>query len=128
MNNKKTFLNSIIGETIKKTNAEISTIIPLKKNKEDVGDELTLVYSQLYFDNYTLLIYNNYKIICNNNQAIKIDELVNSRVLRTNEEKDFVELIFDNNCKLIVDLRDDAYNGPDAMCLKGPNDLFVVWN
>lgn len=128
MNNKRTFLNCLVGETVKKTNTEISTFIPLKKNTEDSADELTLVYSQLYFENYTLLIYNNYKISCYNNQTIKIDELVNSKVLKSNEEKDFIELIFDNQCKLIIDLSDDAYNGPDAMCLKGPNDLFVVWN
>ena len=127
MSNNNNFLNYLVDQNVRKISTDISTIIPIKKTETDSSDQLILVYIQIYFDNYILHIYNKADFICDNKEY-QIADIANTSVIKTNENKEYAELFFSNECKLKIDLRDEAYIGPEAMSLSGPNDLFVVWN
>ena len=73
---------------------------------------------------YTLNILNRFKLIgidC-------LDQAQGLRIEMVQEMDDAVILVFQNSNRIVVDLTDDAYFGPEAMVLQGPDDLIVVWN
>lgn len=124
---KKSYLTHLIGQTIQNVEAGINSVISLKKKNEEKSDEVTSVYTQILFNEYRLDIYNKAEIIGPNKN--KINELVGRKVIDAHETNENAELIFDNNYRLIIDLREDAFGSdPEAMCLLGPNDLIVVWD
>jgi hypothetical protein len=38
------------------------------------------------------------------------------------------KLVFENRQSLIIDLREEAYPGPEAMVLHGPGNFCEIWN
>ncbi len=53
--------------------------------------------------------------------------LKNTVVLDIIENKEKIIFIFDNQEKLSVDMRDSAYNGPEALTLQVAGQPLVVW-
>jgi hypothetical protein len=53
--------------------------------------------------------------------------LTGRRLLGVEARPDAVELIFDDGWSVEVDIRDEAYTGPEAMNLHRPGKPIVVW-
>ena len=74
-------------------------------------------------DDYTLNIYNKHRL----ENANSLEELENQILSRVDEQDS--EIIFHfGNKSLKVDMSDQGYTGPEALLLRGPNNLNVVWN
>ena len=60
--------------------------------------------------------------------GVGVGALVGHRLMGLETLPEMAELIFSDTARLTVDLRDDAFVGPEAMQLHGPNLEIVVWN
>lgn len=97
--------------------------LELIKNKKIVSINYIHGYLQIFFEqNCTLNIFNNFtiskEIICFKNEILKSFE----------EEKTFIKLIFSNDEYIIIDLSDDAYNGPEAIELSNDDKEIIIWS
>ena len=82
-------------------------------------------YYQLLFEkNFSMNILNDYMV----KEVNSIEDLKNLRVTSTENNERLVKINFENNISLTVDLNDNAYHGPEAIVLYGPNNKIVVWN
>lgn len=127
MENNKSFLKKLIGQTIKNVDIGINTIVSLKENKGDQSGKLMAVNTQIHFDEYRLDVYNKSKII--GSRSLSTKDLVGLTVIETTETNETAELFFENGNRIVIDLRDEAYSSdPEAMCLQGPDNLIVVWD
>ncbi|MGZ4042735.1 MAG: hypothetical protein ACXVPU_11405 [Bacteroidia bacterium] len=125
MENNRTYLTKLIGSIIQKVDSSISTIVKIKNNEDDQENVKMIVGIQLSFEEYTLNIYNPAHISFKDKE---LKDLIGLKVVMVSETKEEAELCFDDGCKLIINIRDEAYEGPEAMSLYGPNDFWVVWN
>lgn len=125
METKQTYLTRLIGSIIQKTDTDITTVVAIKMHKDDEESVKMIIGIQLYFEEYILNIYNPAKITFHDTA---LNNLIGLKVIEVNETKESAELMFDNGCKLIVNMKEEAYEGPEAMALYGPNDFWVVWN
>ena len=83
-------------------------------------------YAQLYFGPNTILsVYNRHSC---SPEGVSIADLKGSMVTRVHESKDSVVLEFLPRGDLYVDLRQEAYLGPEAMTLHVKGEPVVVWN
>jgi hypothetical protein len=57
-----------------------------------------------------------------------VEELEGAVVERASETKTNAQLEFSGGRAIEIDLRDDAFNGPEAMQLTIPGEPTVVWN
>ncbi len=122
------YLKNLTGKKILGVNDGISHSIPIKtESSESSVEDLLETYIQLVLDEYTLTIYNSCEII-----GSKIEDgltkLEGLYILNINETEKAIEFKLDDGIILKVDLSDEAYYGPEAMHLLGPDDLSVVWN
>jgi hypothetical protein len=82
-------------------------------------------YVQLFFEkDITLNIYNDYRLT----KGAEIASLKEARVEKIEEKQDELILYFSEAKRLRIDLRDEAYNGPEALQLNVPGEPTVVWN
>jgi len=82
-------------------------------------------YVQVLFEQDIVLnIYNEFKLSNGHN----ISALTNTKLLRAEEKGDAVIFYFSNGTCLAIDLREEAYNGPEALELHVPGQPTVVWN
>lgn len=88
----------------------------MKKNNSSLIR--TSISNQICFEDYRLNIYNTINIFPSDKAII---DFIGLKVLDTYETKEEAALIFQNNYKVLVNLRDEAYSDPDAMYLTGPN-------
>ncbi len=58
----------------------------------------------------------------------RIEELAGASVERISESKEAAQIRFTEGRVVHVDLRDEAFNGPEAMVLTVPGEPTVVWN
>jgi hypothetical protein len=119
------YLKELIGKDVKQVTNEVSHTYPVDKRVDILSNDVqTEIFVRLVFDSYTLDIYNPIKLT----GIISYIELINRKVLKVQESDDKILLRFENNAVLFVDMRDESYNGPEAVVLNGPNNLCVVWN
>ena len=85
-----------------------------------------LVYTEINFENYELSIFNSHEIISTNNKFLI--NMIGQKVISVEENNVEAHIKFENNDVIKIQLGDEAYNGPEAMCLCGPDRLCVVWN
>lgn len=81
----------------------------------------------IIFENgISLTVYNRYVLegLVLRDSQLLIDKIVT----HVDEEMDFITIRFDNNCALRIDMRDEAYTGPEAMQLRVPGEPIVVWS
>lgn len=91
-----------------------------------VGNDFTEVvevedYFQLLAGPYTLTVYNPLRI----DETEKVTT-VSRTVTSVVNTDDAVEIVLADGTHFHVDLRDEAWTGPEALVLDGPNDLIVV--
>ncbi len=125
MENEQSYLRRLLGKTFTKTEMATSTTFPIENSRDYPNDgrmEITLL---IFFEDYNLEIFNPITIIPNDKELL---DFIGLKVIDTGETKDEAELIFDNGYKIIVNMRNDVYYGPEAMCLNGPDNFWVVWN
>ena len=78
------------------------------------------------FVDYTLNIYNSFIIKGVTDASLStLEDLVVQACAETDTE---IILCLDKSVELIVDMSDNGYNGPEALSLYGPDNLFVVWD
>lgn len=74
----------------------------------------------------SLAIYNRYELVgfvLNDTQL-----LIGNIVTHVEEGTDTTTIRFENNLALRIDMRDEAYTGPEAMQLRVPGEPIVIWN
>ncbi len=74
----------------------------------------------------SLAIYNMYELegfVLSDTQR-----LIGNIVTHVDEGMDTTTIRFQNNWALRIDMRDEAYTGPEAMQLRVPDDPIVIWN
>jgi hypothetical protein len=82
-------------------------------------------YVQLFFERDIVLnIYNEFKLF----NGHDLSALNGAKLLEVGEKQDELALYFSNGTRLDIDLRDEAYNGPEALELHVPGQPPVVWN
>ncbi|HSZ33982.1 MAG TPA: hypothetical protein VK772_11760 [Puia sp.] len=122
----KSALEYLIGERIVDLSTGISSVYPLDNTTGDPVYTSMMVYTRIDFKNYNLSIFNNHEIIGpNNNSPIN---MTGEKVISVEENENEAIILLEKNDVIKIDLRDSAYNDPEAMCLYGPNNLCVVWN
>jgi hypothetical protein len=121
---KEYCLKRLIGKVVNKTEISSSIIIGRNMKADDPNRERTFVMLQLFIEDYILNISNPITIIPSYKELPDLEGLKIIAVHETDEE---AELIFDNGNRLIVDMRDEAYEGPEAIYLTGPDGFWVVW-
>lgn len=74
----------------------------------------------------SLAIYNRYELV----GFILSDaqQLIGNTVTHVDESAGTITIGFENNWALRVDMRDEAYTGPEAMQLCVPGKPIVIWN
>jgi len=122
--NDSNYLNILVGQTIKSVYKGVDTIIPLRGSKTGETKTIHPNYVQLHSHSYTLNIYNDYQILPHST----LEELVGSTIISAEESKEEAVLLMDNGKHIKVSLKDEAYYGPEAMSLHGPDSLCVVRN
>lgn len=121
---KESYLKKLIGKTVTGSEIGTSTTYAIGKSQEDPDFERAEIEISIFFDNYFLNIQNPITITPSDKEPL---DFVGLKVIATSETREEGELVFDNGYKIIIDLREEAYNGPEAMNLTGPNNFFVVW-
>jgi hypothetical protein len=121
---KEYYLERLLGKVITKTDTGTSIVIGRNMKEDDPNRERTFAMVQLFLEDYILNIENPMTIIPSGKELPDLEGL---KVIATDENDEEAELIFDNGNRLIINLREEAYEGPEAMCLYGPDDFCVVW-
>jgi hypothetical protein len=83
-------------------------------------------YFQLAFgDEIGLSIYNEMTITP---PAFPFEQLVGKVVISTTESTDAIEIEFSDGLRVLIDLRSQAYRGPEALQLDRVGFPIVIWN
>lgn len=81
----------------------------------------------IMFENgISLAIYNRYEL-----EGFVLSDahrLTGNVVTHVDEGSDTTTIRFENNWALRVDMREEAYTGPEAMQLRAPGEPIVIWN
>lgn len=107
------------------TSIGTSTIFPINGNTDDGTGVKFTIDNILYFEDFQLNINNPISLTPLDKE---LDNLIGLKVIETDERKEEAELVFENGYRLVVNMRDEVYYGPEAMSLNGPNGFCVVWN
>jgi hypothetical protein len=84
-------------------------------------------YLQIHFEFGTSLnIYN--PMLVSGTASGSLTDIEGHRVSRVSERPDSASLEFDDGTIVTIDLRDEAFVGPEAMVLEVPGEPIVVWN
>jgi hypothetical protein len=115
-------LLNLIGKIITDISTSQGTYYPLsiKDTPPQVVDEVFIT-----IEDYRLSISN--KITLDPNTT-DIGSFIGKKIKTVQETHQEIKIINTDNNWIVVDLRDEAYVGPEAMSLNGPNNLCVVWN
>ncbi len=89
------------------------------------GRELIVPEIVIVMEDYHLCISN--RIMLDPPQT-KIEDLVGCFVQEGRDDDLEVTIITTDHRTLVIDLREDAWVGPEALVLNGPENLIVVWN
>ncbi len=74
----------------------------------------------------SLAIYNRYELV--GFVLSDVQRLIGNIVTHVDEGADTTTIRFENNWALQIDMRDEAYTGPEAMQLRVPGEPIVIWN
>ncbi|MBT4760580.1 MAG: hypothetical protein HOO06_02680 [Bdellovibrionaceae bacterium] len=82
-------------------------------------------YIQLLFEReWVLNVYNDFKVTPND-ELKKIQQM---KLCQFSDESDLIKLVFSEGQTLIVKMSKEAWHGPEAVSLKGPDNQTFVWN
>ena len=54
--------------------------------------------------------------------------LIGKSVINLKEDKETIIINFEGNLSLKIDMRSEAYSGPEALQLRVPGEPIVIWN
>jgi len=118
-----TMLRKLIGKKVVKI-SYINTATTSIDKKEGIMVESPI---SIVFEDYTLNIYNPFTIKGTDTDAsLRIIE--NLTVIDCQEQPTEVTIELETNIELAIDLKDESFQGPEALSLYGPNNLIIVWN
>lgn len=115
-------LNRLVGKTITGISAGEGTYYSLNE-KERPPQIVPEIYISI--EDHSLTISN--KIIFKKNTA-SINIFSGKKIKNIVETKDEIKITTEDENWFVVDLREEAYSGPEAMSLHGPDNFWVVWN
>lgn len=118
-----TALNKLIGKAITKVTYNHTAIASINEKRAMLIESQTTIL----FEDYTLVIYNPF-VIHGTDTEISLSILEGLMLISCEERPTEIVLTLEANVKLVIDLRDESYKGPEALSLYGPNNLIVVWN
>ncbi len=74
----------------------------------------------------SLAIYNKIELVgfASNDEKMLIGNVVED----VDEENNIIKIRFQNNLEIRIDMRDEAYVGPEAMQLRIPGEPIVIWS
>ena len=125
MTKEEAYLKRLIGKLFVSAEINTNTIVAINEVVENGKSEILTLSNTLFFEDYRLNVYNPISVI----PADKIvGDLIGCKVTLTDERLNEAEIQFDNGYKLIINMRDEVYFDPEARCLYGPNNFWVVWN
>lgn len=104
----KTILNKICGLRIKD--------IDLK------GDTAGILFE----NDINIIIYNKYRLT--GFSAEEQQKTLGKTVSSVEEKPDEILITLDNDWSILVDLRNEAYSGPEALQVCIPGEPIVIWN
>ena len=84
-------------------------------------------YIQLYLEEEIIMTINNQYKVVEEDKEIDLTELKNEVIQSYKETKDTIIVSFTRNKDLVIDMRDIAYDCPEAMTIKTKEYLYV-WN
>jgi hypothetical protein len=92
-----------------------------------VNAELSMDDAGMCFENGTsLAIYNKHKLIGFNHGDAHI--LIGKTVSDVEMENDTIKIKFEKKLEIQIDMREDAYTGPEALQLRVLGEPIVIWN
>lgn len=120
------YLKRLEGLVIDDVSSSVATFHPLQSEGSSLSHVETQSVGQhvLRIGDYTLTIMNRCKL----EGLDSLDQTGGLRITAVNETEDAVTLMLQDSIRIVIDLRDEAYVGPEALVLHGPDDLIVVWN
>ncbi|WP_024619651.1 hypothetical protein [Pseudomonas kilonensis] len=81
-------------------------------------------YLQIYFSRGEILnIYNSYSLA-----GASLGSLVGNKLRSVTEDSEVIELKFDDLAALTIDMKPEAFNGPEAMQLLRNGEATVIWS
>jgi hypothetical protein len=119
-------LELLMGERVINVSSGLSSVFPLEDSTKDNLKTSMLVYTQVIFENYTLNIYNDHELVSEKNHSLL--NIVGEKVIGIQELDKEANIKLENDDILKINLKDEAYNDPEAMSLNGPDNLCIVWN
>ncbi|HEY4194265.1 MAG TPA: hypothetical protein VGM63_01935 [Mucilaginibacter sp.] len=125
MSNNISYLKLLIGKSVTGTEYNTSAIIPVNSNKSDSPPIRMSIFVHVHFEDYRLHIYNTIHVLPSGKT---MNDFVGLYVKDAYETKEEAVLMFENDYKIVVDMRDEAYSDPEAMYLSGPDNFWTVWN
>jgi hypothetical protein len=118
------YLKFLVDRLVVDVGTEISTTIPIMDNNPDkILIETPL---RISFDLYTLIIFNRWVLI--SEISGRIEELKGQELISIRTISETLELWFNSNDIIQIDMSNNGYIGPEALVLNGPDNLTVVWN
>lgn len=85
-------------------------------------------YLQLFFENQTILtIFNLFHVLDSEGRVQDTSFLKDGILNQVSESSQQVMMSFSTGVTLCIDLREQAYEGPEAMTLKRPGHPLMVW-
>jgi hypothetical protein len=61
-------------------------------------------------------------------QSLNAEDLVGRTLIDVKESESSVEFVFEGDLSVAVDMRAEAFTGPEAMQLMVPGEPIVIWN
>ena len=118
------YLDKIKGQQIIDIQELSETYYPIQSSKDDKSEPQTVPSIWMDLGEYKITITNPVTL---ENCAGDIYSFINQTISKVIDTDEQACLITTSGQKLIIDLRSEAYIGPEAMVLYGPNDLIVVY-
>jgi hypothetical protein len=117
------YFHPLVGKIILDVRQEISTTFPI--NDPDPDKILTEIPLCLSIDQFRLFIYNNWSLSGN---ITHIEMLIGRSLQNIKMDGHLLLLEVEGSIGISVDVSDEGFNGPEAIVLYGPDNLWVVWN
>lgn len=116
------YLNKLIGKTITDVLTSQGTYYAInsKETPPQVLDEIVI-----WFEDFSLSICNRITL---SDGTSNLTSLIGKKIKLAHESDQEAKLTTSDDQWFSIDLREEAYTGPEAMCLNGPGSFFVVWN
>lgn len=116
------YLSKLIGKKVVMVSSIVTKTIGINQGNETIEEPIIIV-----FEEYTLSIYNPFSFdgLRDSTTLRAIENLILQSYIQDIER---ISMCFDNNVTLNIDMRNESFRGPEAITLRGPDNLFVVWN